>query len=113
DCRGGAGSARAGDLACGEKSGGATALNVGCRCDWKNPMTQARGGDLSARLESFGDPGKLFGWPAGDPNYVKRLALSERDVPMLVEVMRRFAEPQEVSDDYADFRWAAPIHAYR
>jgi hypothetical protein len=61
------------------------------------------------RLCRKGDPRDTWRWNEGDPDYVTEFGLQVAHVPALVEIARKWAENDELSED----EWSAPIHAWR
>jgi len=69
---------------------------------------------LLARLEGYGDPRKTAEWESGQEGYVAKLGLSASDVPELVAIARKWADPQNDWPDDKDYvAGYAPIHAWR
>jgi hypothetical protein len=61
------------------------------------------------RLCRKGNPRDTWRWHEGDPDYVTEFRLQPAHVPALVEIARKWAENDELSED----EWSAPIHAWR
>lgn len=61
------------------------------------------------RLTRKGDPRNTWRWHEGDPDYVAELALTQADVPSLVEIARKWGEDDDADKEES---WA-PIHAWR
>jgi hypothetical protein len=68
---------------------------------------------LRERLERFGDPRETWKWETGEVDYVAQLGLTAGDVPELLAVARRWAEPMDWPDDEGYVAGYAPIHAWR
>ena len=61
------------------------------------------------RLCQKGDPRDTTRWHEGDPDYVTEFGLRQTHIPALVEIVRRWADNDEMPED----KWSAPIHAWR
>lgn len=68
---------------------------------------------LRERLERFGDPRRTWKWETGEVNYVTTLELTAADVPELLAIARKWAEPMDWPDDEDYVAGYAPIHAWR
>jgi hypothetical protein len=68
---------------------------------------------LLARLERFGNPRETWKWETGEVDYVAQLGLTAGDVPELLAVARKWAEPMDWPDDEDYVAGYAPIHAWR
>jgi len=77
-------------------------------------MTELSGTQpLRERLERFGDPRKTGKWTTGEVDYVARLGLTAANVPELLAIARKWAEPMDWPDDKDYVAGYAPIHAWR
>ncbi len=56
-----------------------------------------------------GDPRDMTGWREGNPDYVSGFGLQPGHIPTLIEITRKWAENDGLSED----EWSAPIHAWR
>lgn len=74
---------------------------------------QEAGKPLRVRLETFGNPRETYQWETGEVDYVTRLGLSAADVPELLAIARKWAEPIDWPDDPDYVAGYAPIHAWR
>jgi hypothetical protein len=68
---------------------------------------------LRTCLEQFGDPRDFSRWETGEVNYVTTLELTPADVPDLLAVARKWAEPMDWPDDKDYVAGYAPVHAWR
>jgi len=69
---------------------------------------------LLARLEKYGRPGAKEKWESGREDYVAKLGLTADDVPELLAIVRRWADPQgDWTADEANIAGYAPVHAWR
>src|SRR5665648_763673 len=68
---------------------------------------------LRTCLARFGDPRSFSAWETGEVNYVTALELTPADVPELLAIARKWAEPMDWPDDEAYVAGYAPIHAWR
>jgi hypothetical protein len=68
---------------------------------------------LLERLEKFGDAHDTDDWTAGEVDYVAKLGLTAADVPELLAIARKWAEPMDWPDDKNYIAGYAPVHAWR
>ncbi len=68
---------------------------------------------LRTCLERLGDPRNFHKWETGEVNYVATLELTAGDVPELLTIARKWAEPLNWPDDDEYVAGYAPIHAWR
>ncbi len=68
---------------------------------------------LRVRLGKFGDPRKTWKPNIGEIDYVARLELTANDIPELLAITRKWAEPMDWPDDEGYIAGYAPIHAWR